>query len=238
MKKLRCPSCSIAVPMRDSDFPLNCRCGARYLSAAEMDKPGHVRLASPPLPIAEIERRISICQGCEHWNPDKQGCKVCGTCGSGQAMYNGLMKDPAKKCPAPGGSKWGPHLPRPLTVAFLAPSTLLGGAERWIASLCRHFDPAKVWPQAIVITEPKSRSPIVEGWLPKHVKIVAAELLPSIASQVDVLISWGDGGPRGADKGASARLSKSARDVGSATINGAAAAGVNAVLICIVGEAA
>lgn len=180
-----CEACGREVRSKSKEPSVKAQCRATAVPSR------NVGLVPPPLPRAEIERRLSICVTCEHWKPESQGCKVCGTCGSGQSMYSGLLRDPTKRCPHPDGSKWGPPLQSPLKVAFLAPSLLLGGAERWIASLCRHFDPARVWPQAIVLTEPKSRSPIVEAWLPKHVQVVPAESLPSVGKQVDVLISWG-----------------------------------------------
>lgn len=91
-------------------------------------------------------------------------------------------------------------------LAFLAPSLLLGGAERWIASLCRHFDYARVWPVAIVLTEPKQRSAIVEAWLPKHIKILPHEYLPSVMSQVDALLAWGTHDLAQRTKGAKCRI--------------------------------
>lgn len=178
------------------------------LATCRSDSPIAIPHSIPPpsLPIFEIERRLSICKsGCEHWNEEKQGCKVCGTCGSGQAMLNGLLKDPAKKCPHPNGNKWGPGFD-PIKVAFLAPSLLLGGAERWIASLARHFDPAILWPQYIALTQPKDRSPVIEGWLPKHTRVVSAELLPQIMEQVDVLIAWGTQDLAHRTKGAKCRI--------------------------------
>lgn len=93
-----------------------------------------------------------------------------------------------------------------IKVAFLAPSTLLGGAERWIASLCRHFDPSIVWPQYIALTEPRSRSPVVEGWLPQHTRVVSAELLPQVLEKIDVLIAWGTGDLAHRTKGAKCRI--------------------------------
>lgn len=203
---MRCPSCGKNYKSKGKPKSIGCICGTRFETDGSGAGTVAVRLTSPPLPLAEIERRISICEMCEHWNAGRRGCKVCGTCASGQAMFNGLMKDPAKKCPHPDGNQWGSSPPSPLKVAFLAPSTLLGGAERWIASLCRHFDPARVWPSCIVLTEPKSRSPIVESWLPKHVKVVGAELLPSVMKQVDVLISWGTKDLAHRTKGATCRL--------------------------------
>ncbi len=121
-------------------------------------------------------------------------------------MYRGLQTDPKRKCPHPKGSQWGERPPEPLKVAFLSPSLLLGGAERWIASLCRHFDYSKVWPVAIAITEPKGRSEIVNAWLPKHIRVVSADFLPSIMAQVDVLISWGTANLAARTRGAKCRL--------------------------------
>lgn len=158
----------------------------------------------PPLTQEEIDRRLSVCSGCEYWNEEKQGCKVCGTCGSGQAMLSGLMRDPGKRCPHPKGAKWGP--PKVLRAAFLAPSLLLGGAERWIASLCTHFDRSLIWPQYIALTEPAMRSDVVEGWLPKDIHVLSADHLPQIMKAVDVLIAWGTKDLAERTKGAKCRI--------------------------------
>lgn len=93
-----------------------------------------------------------------------------------------------------------------IKVAFLSPALLIGGAERWIASLCRHFDPAKVWPTAIALVDYKSRSPMVEGWLPKYTRIVPADSLQSVMNQVDVLISWGVSDLAARTKGAKCQI--------------------------------
>lgn len=79
----------------------------------------------------------------------------------------------------------------PLKVAFLSPSLNLGGAERWIVSLCRNFNPAKVWPMAVVVKDTNHRSELMQGWLPKHVRLLEVDRLPEVMKQVDILLSWG-----------------------------------------------
>jgi glycosyltransferase involved in cell wall biosynthesis len=188
--KFRCPACRFTTTIQESRFPFRCKCGNRYESAADMSS-GKAFLpppVHPPLAPAEVTRRLSICQGCEYWNPEKQGCKVCGTCGNGQRMFDGLRLDPGKRCPAPGGSKWGPGA-SPLKVAFLTPGINCGGAERWMASLCQHFDPAKIHAQYVVNGESKHSA--AAGWFPKWTRIVDVALLPEVLKRVDLLISWG-----------------------------------------------
>lgn len=179
-----CENCGEEVRGKRQESPPKAKCG----------KPGEQKLRpllSPPLPLFEIERRLSICKsGCEHWNEEKQGCKVCGTCGSGQAMLNGLLRDPGKRCPYPGGSKWGEPW-KPIKVAFLSPSMNLGGAERWIISLCRNFDPFRMVAHYVLVKDSKYSSDLMKSWLPKHVRLLDADRLPEVMEQVDFLISWG-----------------------------------------------
>lgn len=192
-----CPHCQRPeVPFEESELPFRCqKCDFVATTMEDFGEVSHGKRVPrlpppryPPLTEAEIERRLAICARCEYWQADKRGCKVCGTCGSGQAMLSGLMRDAGKKCPHPKGAKWGP--PDLLRVAFLSPALLMGGAERWIASLCRHFDATKAWPQ-YVVTLTKDRSPIVLSWLPKYTTVATVEHLPAILKKTDVLISWG-----------------------------------------------
>lgn len=79
-------------------------------------------------------------------------------------------------------------------MAFLTPGLLVGGAERWVASLCTHFDRSKVQPVAVVYTDWGSTSPLVERWIPRDVSIAAvsgAEQLAAAVAGADLLISWG-----------------------------------------------
>lgn len=182
----RCKACKKEWPSRQQHPTTKVECSA---------KPGDskIRLAPPPLPIAEIERRISICETCPQYLPTRKACQICKTCGSGMAIYQGLLRNPTKQCPWPeplGGSKWGPPLPEPLKVAFLSPGLNCGGAERWMASLAHHFDPAKIHVSAVVVGDGKHLD--AKAWFPKHTAIIPnIDLLPQVLKQVDLLISWG-----------------------------------------------
>jgi glycosyltransferase involved in cell wall biosynthesis len=80
---------------------------------------------------------------------------------------------------------------RIIKIAFLSPSMNLGGAERWIISLCRNFDPQKVVAHYVLVKDSKYSSDLMKSWLPKHVRLIDAERLPEVMEQVDFLISWG-----------------------------------------------
>ena len=104
----------------------------------------------------------------------------------------------------------------PLRVAILTPNLTLGGAERWVLSLVRHFDPAQVvvtgvivsgWGgidtgmsrEARLLTTLHSHNP---GGRPEHARaydpegVQMHESLPAAIAYVcqtaDVLLSWGD----------------------------------------------
>lgn len=186
--------CGFSAPMRESEFPFNCPCGTKYETADDMRHGnGSIVLPPSPLPMAEIERRIAICKsGCEHWNSQKEGCNVCGTCGSGQKMFNGLISDPRKICPHPKGNRWGDPLPPPIKVAFYSPGLKMGGAERWIASLCNHFDVSKIHVAAVVVSDPKNASVESTKWFPRYTRVLLGyDYLTAVLKQVDLLISWG-----------------------------------------------
>ena len=80
-----------------------------------------------------------------------------------------------------------------IRVAFLSPGLLVGGAERWIASLCRHFDRTAIDPVAVLYSQWGHMSPIVERWIPRGIEIrqVATHEMPEACSNADVLVSWG-----------------------------------------------
>lgn len=78
-----------------------------------------------------------------------------------------------------------------IKVAFLSPSMNLGGAERWIISLCRNFDPSRVVAHYVLVKDSKYSSDLMKSWLPKHVRLLDADRLPEVMEQVDFLISWG-----------------------------------------------
>lgn len=99
--------------------------------------------------------------------------------------FNSILNDAIGRA-IENGNEWPP-----LRIAFQSPSLLLGGAERWIASLCKHFDTKKVWPIAVVLEEIKDVSPIAKAWLPSHVQIVDVAHTAKVLKHADVYITWG-----------------------------------------------
>lgn len=88
--------------------------------------------------------------------------------------------------------------PRPkgsaLRVAFLTPGFWMGGAERWICSLARNFDPAKVVVSSVVVRDAGQLNPLMLAALPRNIKFYnGREHLPEAAKECDLLISWGCG---------------------------------------------
>lgn len=76
-------------------------------------------------------------------------------------------------------------------VAFLTPSLLMGGAERWIASLVKHFGRSKIVPVGIFVSGTEPPSPIVLSWLPPKFPVIPAGQIPANATRFDCLIAWG-----------------------------------------------
>ncbi len=79
-----------------------------------------------------------------------------------------------------------------IKVAFLTPGLTVGGAERWVASLCRHFDRSKVNPLYVIVQKSTEIVREARRWIPSDVRILAdVRLLQAAMKEVDVLISWG-----------------------------------------------
>lgn len=80
----------------------------------------------------------------------------------------------------------------PIRVAFLTAALHLGGAERWITSLCRSFDRSRVRPTVIGVNNWKHRSKTILEAIPDDVLVLPTEHLvhqwPKLA---DVVIGWG-----------------------------------------------
>lgn len=118
-------------------------------------------------------------------------------------LFQNRRAGPAPQRPGPRTRQVGPLQPPAsgaaaghpdaLRVAFLTPGLLVGGAERWVASLCQHFDRAKVQPVAVLYSEWGHVSPVVERWIPRDVRIssVNAATMRAACEGVDLLISWG-----------------------------------------------
>jgi glycosyltransferase involved in cell wall biosynthesis len=82
---------------------------------------------------------------------------------------------------------------QPLRVAFLTYALHLGGAERWIISLCREFDRSRVIPTIVAVNNWSLIHQITRTALPRDVGIlpsqVVADQWPAFA---DVVIGWGN----------------------------------------------
>ena len=79
-----------------------------------------------------------------------------------------------------------------LRVAFLTPGFWMGGAERWICSLARNFDPAKVVVSSVVVRDAGQINPLMLASLPRNIKFYdGREHLSEAARDCDLLISWG-----------------------------------------------
>lgn len=104
----------------------------------------------------------------------------------------------SRPAPPPPEREWcPPYKPRepgePLKVAFLTPGLLVGGAERWVASLCQNFDRRIIKPHVVLWSEWGSVSPIVYNWIPRDVQCASinqASMQANLCGS-DVLISWG-----------------------------------------------
>lgn len=82
----------------------------------------------------------------------------------------------------------------PVKVCFLTPGFWMGGAERWIVSLAKNFDPAKVKAVAVVVRDKHQKNQAMVDALPRWVEFYeGSEHLADVANKADVLISWGCG---------------------------------------------
>lgn len=66
----------------------------------------HVAAGMPRASDEEIERRFSICQGCEHY--DGRACTKCGCPVVRESKFVSKLAWANEKCPV---GKWGPELP-------------------------------------------------------------------------------------------------------------------------------
>lgn len=82
---------------------------------------------------------------------------------------------------------------QPLRVAFLTYALHLGGAERWIISLCREFDRSRVKPTVVAVNDWSLVHAITRAAMPRDIAIlpsqVVADQWPAFA---DMVIGWGN----------------------------------------------
>jgi glycosyltransferase involved in cell wall biosynthesis len=82
-----------------------------------------------------------------------------------------------------------------LPVAFVSPSLYLGGAERWILSLCKHFDPVRVRALSIVVECQDCVSPVIREALPPRIRITYGRRGAEQAAEMGcTLVTWGTQG--------------------------------------------
>jgi glycosyltransferase involved in cell wall biosynthesis len=81
---------------------------------------------------------------------------------------------------------------QPLRVAFLTHALYLGGAERWIISLCQEFDRKRVRPTVLAVNNWRQKNDMVVAAMPEDVAVLPTEHCwhqwPAFA---DVVIGWG-----------------------------------------------
>lgn len=75
---------------------------------------------------------------------------------------------------------------RRTTVAFLTPCFHVGGAETWIAGLCRNLDPERFRPIAVHVDHARDTSEEAVEWLPRGVDIRIGS-----TPDADVVLTWG-----------------------------------------------
>lgn len=82
--------------------------------------------------------------------------------------------------------------PEPIKVCFYTPGFWMGGAERWIVSLCKNFDPNNVKAAAVVVRDEGQKNPLMVDALPRWVDYhEGVKHLTEVANKCNVLISWG-----------------------------------------------
>lgn len=80
----------------------------------------------------------------------------------------------------------------PLRVCFVTPSLYLGGAERWILSLVKYFDPSLIRVSYIVVECENCVDPIVKDALPSNVQIMYGRRGVELAAEHGCLfLTWG-----------------------------------------------
>lgn len=79
-----------------------------------------------------------------------------------------------------------------IPVVFLTPSLYIGGAERWLLSLCNKFDPQRVRVFGIVVECENCVSPVIREILPQRVKIwYGRRGIEQAAAMGCTLMTWG-----------------------------------------------
>lgn len=79
-------------------------------------------------------------------------------------------------------------LPRRKTVSFLTPCWNVGGAEQWIATMCKWLDPDRFDVQAVHVAHPAAVERDAKNWLPRSVDL---RFDAPQENQTDILITWG-----------------------------------------------
>jgi glycosyltransferase involved in cell wall biosynthesis len=128
--------------------------------------------------------------------------EACGTCGKKDKVWvcescPGYDREARKfiyrlevpKCPP-----WEPWkiATRPIRVAFETQEFYLGGAEIWIAALCREFDRSRIKPTVVAVNNWHARSEIAMAAMPGDVPVMPLEAVAlNWSAFADVLIHWG-----------------------------------------------
>jgi glycosyltransferase involved in cell wall biosynthesis len=106
----------------------------------------------------------------------------------GREVHATLQKPSRSRGPASSR----PKAAAPLRVCILTPTLLLGGAEKWIALLCRFLDRELVRITDIVVRDRGRTSPTMIAQIPRDVVIhEGTDYFRSVAGGCDLLLSWG-----------------------------------------------
>jgi len=161
---------------------------------------------------AEVEALATICESCDRYDPVAQLCKTCGCPAKrdGSAWRNKLRMA-TESCPLdPPLWQASPYVPLRRTaddrprVGFVLPNLLMGGVERWLASLVKHLPAHGVEVAGIactggaddlhpeIVAELATRCPVFTSRAAVGAMAlpVASEAIWSVARGSDLLVVW------------------------------------------------
>ena len=186
---------------RPAELPPTATQAARYLSAIE-----RWRLAGRPERTDDEVREIleTYCVACEHFEAGRCTHHGCG-CNVrtpeeeqatllGRYVHRGLvnkLRQATESCPV---GRWFAvrrvaHS-GPIRVAIATPVFLCGGAEQWIALLCRWLDPKRARVVRVIVTGQLPIDQTARAWLPAEIELRQEATIVDDGA-FDVLVTWG-----------------------------------------------
>lgn len=81
-------------------------------------------------------------------------------------------------------------LPKRRTVSFFTPCWNVGGAEQWIATMCKWLDPDRFEVRAVHVAHPAAVERDATDWLPRSVEL-RFDAPQRLVQPSDILITWG-----------------------------------------------